>query len=385
MNRKMPPVNETRTTKLRIPLARPEVTDADREAVLQVLRTPDLSFGPKLGEFENAIARYLQIDHAIAVNSGTSALHLALRILNLPAASEVILPSFAFAAPLNVLLQEKLCPTLVDIDPATLNTTPELVEAAITPRTRAIIAIHTFGRPVDVARLRDLADRRRLFLIEDACEALGSELSSRKAGSFGHISVLAFYPNKQITTGEGGILATNSRDFADHARRLRNQGRDPSLDWYQQTEIGFSYRLSEMNCALGSEQLKRIESIVTRRQAVAEIYDQKLASIPEIVRPALSSPGCRISWFAYVVQLTSNFNAADRDALCAMLASRGIATARYFAPLHLQPVAAGLSKSSLLHTELSADRVIALPFFNELTESQMDEVCRALKESLENL
>lgn len=375
-------------TKFRIPLARPEITDADRDAVLQVLRTPDLSFGTKLGEFENAIASYLQVDHAVAVNSGTSALHLALRVLDLPADSEVILPSFAFAAPLNVLLQEKLRPVFVDIDPSTLNTTAELVEAAITPRTKAIIAIHTFGRPVDAAKLRGLADRRGLYLIEDACEALGSEIVNsegyrRKAGSFGHISVLAFYPNKQITTGEGGIFASTHREFADRARRLRNQGRDPSLDWYQQAEIGYSYRLSEMNCALGLKQLKRIESIVERRQALAALYDQKLACIPEVIRPALSAPGCRISWFVYLVQLARNFSAANRDALCAALAARGIATARYFAPLHLQPVAAGLPKATLPHTEFAADRVIALPFFNQLTESQVDEVCLALKKSLE--
>lgn len=377
-------------TRFRIPLGRPEVTDADRDAVLQVLRTPDLSFGAKLVEFENAVASYLQVDHAVAVNSGTSALHLALRVLNLPTDSEVILPSFAFAAPLNVLLQEKLRPVFVDIDPATLNTTPELVEAAITPRTKAIIAIHNFGRPVDAARLRDLADRRGLYLIEDACEALGSEIvnsegNARKAGSFGHISALAFYPNKQITTGEGGILVTARREFAEHARRLRNQGRDPSLDWYQQAEIGYSYRLSEMNCALGLEQFKRIESIVERRQALAALYDQKLSSIPEIIRPVLSAPGCRISWFVYVVQLARNFNAAARDALCSALASRGIATARYFAPLHLQPVAAGLPVASLPHSEFVADRVIALPFFNQITESQIDEVCLALKESLSHL
>ncbi|HEY1801973.1 MAG TPA: DegT/DnrJ/EryC1/StrS family aminotransferase [Terriglobales bacterium] len=372
-------------TKFHIPLARPEITDADREAVLQVLCTPDLSFGPKLTEFEEAIASYLRVDHAVAVNSGTSALHLALRTLDLPAGSEVILPSFAFAAPLNVLLQEKLTPVFVDIAPSTLNTTAELVEAAMTPRTRAIIAIHTFGRPVDAAKLRDLADRRGLYLIEDACEALGSEINGHKAGSFGHISILAFYPNKQITTGEGGILVTSSREFADHARRLRNQGRDPSLDWYQQAEIGYSYRLSEMNCALGLEQLKRIESIVERRQAIAGIYDQKLSSIPEIVRPAVFAPGCRISWFVYVVQLASIFNAADRNALCAALALRGIATARYFAPLHLQPIAAGLPISALPHTEFTADRLIALPFFNQLTESQIEEVCLALKESLGEL
>jgi len=193
-------------TKFRIPLACPEITDADREAVLQVLRTPDLSFGPKLGEFENAIASYLHVDQAVAVNSGTSALHLALRILNIPENSEVILPSFAFVAPLNVLLQEKLRPIFVDIDPAMLNTTPELVEAAITPRTKAIIAIHTFGRPVDAAKLRDLADRRGLFLIEDACEALGAEIGSRKAGSLDTSPFSPFTPTSKSPPAKAEFL-----------------------------------------------------------------------------------------------------------------------------------------------------------------------------------
>lgn len=370
-------------TKLRIPLARPDITDADREAVLQVLRTSDLSFGPKLTEFEKAVASYLRVDHAVAVNSGTSALHLALRVLDIPPHSEVILPSFAFAAPLNVLLQENLRPVFVDIDPSTFNTTSELVEAAITPKTRAIIVIHTFGRPVDVPSLRELADRHGIYLIEDACEALGTEINGRKAGSFGHVSTLAFYPNKQITTGEGGILATAERRFAEHARCLRNQGRDPSLDWYQQTEVGYSYRLSEMNCALGVTQLKRIETIVEQRQKLAQLYDQRLADIPEIVRPALTAHESRISWFVYVVRLSDDFDAGGRDSICAAMASRGIATARYFAPLHRQPIASGFVSRPLLHTKFVADRVIALPFFNQLTASQIDEVCLALQESVQ--
>jgi perosamine synthetase len=307
---------------------------------------------------------------------------LAFRLLNLPAGSEVILPSFAFAAPLNVLLQENLRPIFVDIDLSTLNTTPEIVETAITPKTKAIIAIHTFGRPLDAHKLREMADGRGLFLIEDACEALGSEIQGRKAGSFGHISVLAFYPNKQITTGEGGVLVTDKLEWAEHARRLRNQGRDPSLDWYQQAEVGFSYRLSEMNCALGLEQLKRIKNIVERRKTLAELYHARLAGISEIVRPALATPHCAISWFVYCVQITADYSVKDRDAICTSLADRGIATARYFAPLHLQPVAKNISAPQLPNTEFAADRILALPFFHELTESQIAEVCTALQESI---
>ena len=374
-----------RMTKFHIPLARPEITDADREAVLDVLRTPDLSFGPKLVEFENAVASYLHVDYAVAVNSGTSALHLALRLLDLPAGSEVILPSFAFAAPLNVLLQENSLPFLWISIPPRLTPLLNLSKPRSPTNQRNHRHPH-LGRPVDAAKLRDLADRRGLYLIEDACEALGSEImssesSGRKAGSFGHVSVLAFYPNKQITTGEGGILATNSHEFADHARPLRNQGRDPSLDWYQQAEIGYSYRLSEMNCALGLEQLKRIESIVKRRQAIAEIYDQKLASIPEIVRSALSAPGCRISWFVYVVQLTPNLMSP---------------TVMHSAPHSLRAVSPPPATSPLCICNLSRQNcacipshirnsrrgVLALPFFNQLTEFQINEVCFALKESL---
>jgi perosamine synthetase len=369
-------------SQFRIPLAKPEITDADRQAVLDVLRTPSLSFGPKLAEFENAIASYLGMAHAVAVNSGTSALHLAFRLLDLPAGSEVILPSFAFAAPLNVLLQENLRPVFVDIDPSTLNTTPEMVEAAITANTKAIIAIHTFGRPGDALRLREIADRHEIFLIEDGCEALGSEIHERKTGSFGHISILAFYPNKQITAGEGGVLVTENSKWAEHARRLRNQGRDPSLDWYQQVEVGFSYRLSEMNCTLGLEQLKRIEEIVERRKILSGIYNEKLKSIAEIIRPELVTPNCTISWFVYCVQLAPDYSAKDRDAICAALADRGIATARYFAPLHLQPVAKNISAPQLPHTEFVANRILALPFFHDLTASQITEVSTALQESI---
>jgi perosamine synthetase len=372
---------------MRIPLAQPEVTDADREAVLGVLRTPHLSFGPKLPEFESAMVAYVGQKFGVVVNSGTSALHLALRLLDLPPGSEVLLPSFAFVAPLNVLLQEKLQPVFVDIDATTLNVTPEAVAGAITSKTRAIIAIHTFGRPLAIRRLRELADRHQLALIEDACEALGAEVAGKKAGAWGDVSVLAFYPNKQITTGEGGMLLTSNMEWAERARRLRNQGRDPSLDWYQQAEAGYSYRLSEMNCALGLTQLQRIEEIVQRRQAVAEIYDSKLAGIKGIVRPPLHAPDGRLSWFSYVVQLADDFQANDRDWLCERLLARGIGAGRYFAPLHRQPVLqeATYPQRELTVTEHAAARVLALPFFPQLTETQIQEVCEALAELLGEL
>jgi len=202
---------------MRIPLARPEITDADRDAVLQVLRSPQLSMGPQLEAFEQAMCLYVGSPFAVAMNSGTSALQLALQTLDLQPGAEVILPSFAFVAPLNVLLQQRLTPVFVDIDARSLNLTPETVAAAITRQTKAVIAIHTFGRPLAIAPLRSIADRHGISLIEDACEALGAEVDGQKAGSFGDVGILAFYPNKQITTGEGGMFLTSNKGCATRA------------------------------------------------------------------------------------------------------------------------------------------------------------------------
>src|SRR5579863_8489149 len=405
----------------RIPLARPEITDADREAVMKVLRTSHLSMGPKLLEFEQTICDYTGSKHAVAVNSGTSALHIAVRALELEPGSEVILPSFTFSALLNVILQEGLQPVFVDIDPATYNTTPEFVAVAITERTRLIIAVHTFGFPVDVDALRDVALRgnsrtgrphNTIHVIEDACEALGADIRGRKAGTLGEAGMFAFYPNKQITTGEGGVLVTSNEQVALHARRLRNQGRDPALDWHQHAEIGFSCRLSDINCALGISQLARIEKIIARRQALAESYDRELARVAAIIRPSLTSAVGRISWFVYPVRLAPEFSVRDRDRICELMLKKGIATGRYFAPLHQQPVLRAQNpppsptgakrapklkgwggqvqtqsdaSSNLEQTDLVAGRVIALPFFNQLTEAQIQEVCGALAESIREL
>jgi perosamine synthetase len=381
--------------KIRIPLAKPEITDADRDAVLDVLRTPYLSMGPKLAEFEQAICDYTGCKYAIAVNSGTSALQIAVRGLGLQRGAEVVMPSFTFSALLNVVLQEGLRPKFVDIDPNTYNVTPELVAAAITARTRLVLAVHTFGFPLDVKSVREVAqshlNSRRppntIHIIEDACEALGAELRGRKVGAFADAGLFAFYPNKQITTGEGGVMVTSSEKIASQTRKLRNQGRDPDLDWLQHAEIGFSYRLSDINCALGISQLKRIEEIIARRQKLAEIYDRELAAVAGVYRPPLKSHWGRISWFVYPIRLTKEFTRADRDAVCSSMLRRGIASGRYFAPLHLQPVFVsatwrGAPKLGLTNTESVADRVITLPFFNDLTENEIQEVCGALAESI---
>ena len=391
----------------RIPLAKPEITDADREAVLEVLRTPHLSMGPKVRDFERAICDYTSCKFAVAMNSGTSALQVAVRALGIEHGAEVILPSFTFSALLNIMPGGGLEPRFVDIDAATFNTTPEFVAAAITQKTRLVIAVHTFGMPVDVERIRDIVERQnsqrpaaeKIHLIEDACEALGAEVRGRKTGSFGEAGAFAFYPNKQITTGEGGVLVTSDERLAAAAQRLRNQGRDPSLAWLQHTDIGFSYRLSDINCALGLSQLARIETIVARRQKIAELYDRALRKISDVARPALTSSIGRTSWFAYPIQLSPEFGAKDRDVICDSMLQKGIQTGKYFAPLHVQPVflsrpdtrtapvarGDGWGLHELRNTESVSPRVIALPFFNELSSEDVQEVCKALNHSIREL
>jgi perosamine synthetase len=393
---------------IRIPLAKPEITNADREAVMSVLRTPYLSMGPKVEEFERAICDYTGSAHAVAVNSGTSALQLAIRALEIERGAEVILPSFTFSAVLNVVLLEGLRPRFVDIDPATYNCTAEAVQAMGTPETQLIIAVHTFGFPVDViamqqaARALSAGRERPIHVIEDACEALGADVHGQKAGTLADAGLFAFYPNKQITTGEGGMLVTPNEKIARKAAQLRNQGRDPSLGWNSHVEVGFSYRLSDINCALGVSQLARIESTIAKRQRLAESYDLALTGVPQIVRPPLASDVGRISWFVYPVRLTGEFTAVDRDRICEAMLGKAIATGRYFAPLHQQPVIRTTAKtfttedteihrgrhteedheSRLPNTEFVADRMIALPFFNELTAEEIQEVCAALADSI---
>jgi perosamine synthetase len=389
---------------IRIPLAKPEITDSDRDAVLEVLRTPFLSMGPKLQEFEQAICDYTGSEHAVAVNSGTSALHVAVRALGLKPGAQVILPSFTFSAVLNVVLQENLHPIFVDIDPETYNTAPELAAAAITDQTQLVLAVHTFGIPAAVDELRGFIAQetrsspdQKIHLIEDACEALGSDVRGRKAGTFGDAGLFAFYPNKQITTGEGGVLITSDERMAARAQQLRNQGRDPALSWHQHAQIGFSYRLPDINCALGVSQLRRIEAVIEKRQKLAQIYDRELTGVADVRRPPLTSNVGRISWFVYPIRLMAEFGARDRDWICKSMLRKGIATGRYFAPLHRQPVLDshpfppcrakgwGSRLGTLPQTEFVADRVIALPFFNQLTEAEIQEVCGALDESIREL
>ncbi|HUK27510.1 MAG TPA: DegT/DnrJ/EryC1/StrS family aminotransferase [Candidatus Acidoferrales bacterium] len=364
---------------MRVPLSSPDISEADIQAVCDVLRTARLSLGPKLQEFESAIARYIQISNAVAVNSGTSALHLCVRALGIGEGDEVIVPSFAFIAVANAVRYERATPVFVDIEEETLNLDPCRVEAAITPRTKAIIVVHTFGCPASMSEILDIAQRHHLRVIEDGCEAIGAEFDGKRVGTLGDVGVFAFYPNKQITTGEGGVVVTEDNAIANLVRKLRNQGRDHTGDGHQHSELGYNYRISDINCALGLEQLKRIGPILKRREAIARTYDELLRGRLQLRLPPLTIPLRTISWFVYVVRLGMEFTELQRDWIVGEMRSRGIGVGRYFAPIHLQPIyRTGSIPFVLPFTENIASRTLALPFFNQVQEHQVKEVCATL-------
>ncbi|MGH9738011.1 MAG: DegT/DnrJ/EryC1/StrS family aminotransferase [Candidatus Acidiferrales bacterium] len=365
---------------MKIPLAAPEITEDDIEAVAKVLRTSRLSLGPKLEEFERHVATYIGARDAVAVSSGTTALHLCMRAMGVKPGDEVIVPSFAFIAVANAVRYEGGIPIFADIDPKTMDIDPPQIEAVITSRTVGIVVVHTFGCPADLAEILRLAKRHGLFVIEDACEALGAEYDKRKVGIHGDAGVFGFYPNKQITTGEGGMLVTNNSWTAHSARQLRNQGRSDAEDWFEHTALGYNYRIAEMNCALGIEQMKRIEQTLAKRESVARAYDDRLKSCRDMTLPIIDFARGRISWFSYVVRLSASLGREHRDWIFRELIGREIGCGRYFAPIHQQPAYRKSSEAvpSLPVTEFAADRALALPFFNGINNVQIAEVCSTL-------
>lgn len=370
---------------MKIPLASPDITDAEIAAVTAVLRTSSLSLGPQMESFERAFATYLGTPHAVAVSSGTAGLHLCIRALGIGEGDEVIVPSFTFIAAANAIRYERATPVFVDIEADSLNISPAGIERAITPKTRAILVVHTFGRPAEMEAILDIARCHNLAIIEDACEAIGAEYDGQKAGLFGDAAVFGFYPNKQITTGEGGMVVTRRPELAERIRALRNQGRYDSEDWLQHAELGYNYRLSEINCALGLAQLKRIDEILKQREQVAQLYQKHLANVDGLMLPVLEAPRTRISWFVYVVRLGATFAKDNRDTIMATLIAAGIGCGRYFAPIHMQAAYSAWRSASLPVTEAQACRTIALPFFNRLTEDEIAYVCMEMCGALRNV
>jgi perosamine synthetase len=352
--------------------------------VVSVLRSPRLSLGLKMEEFEELVCRLTGQNFGIAVSSGTAGLHLCIRALGIGAGDEVIVPSFTFVAVANAVRYEGATPVFVDIESRHLNIDARCIEAAITSRTRAIVAVHTFGCPADMQAILAIAGRHRLFVIEDACEAIGATWRGKPVGSFGDAAVFAFYPNKQITTGEGGMVVTGNPRLAREIRAMRNHGRYESDDWHQHSILGYNYRLSEIQCALGCAQMRRIGEILERREWVAGRYSELLRDVSGLVLPPLKLPDARISSFVYVVRLAEQFGREQRDAIARALQERGIGCGRYFAPIHSQPAYADLqARRPLPVTESVSARTLALPFFTRLDEESMRRVAGTLREAIE--
>ena len=370
---------------MQIHLSRPDITEKEIEAVCEVLRSPNLSLGPKVGEFENAFAKYIGKKRAVSVNSGTSGLFLCMLASGLGEGDEVITTPFTFIATSNTIMMTGAKPVFADIDPVTLNIDPVKLESLITGRTKAIMPVEVFGSPADFDRICNVADKHKLIIIEDSCEALGSELNGKKAGTFGDMSVFAFYPNKQITTGEGGMILTDRDDFADMCVSLRNQGRGKEGGWLSHERLGYNFRLSDINCALGIVQLSRIEEIKAKRRKVAKWYQEMLAGDGRLIVPE-EPKGCSMNWFVFVVRLCDGYSRNQRDAVLDALRGRGIQVSNYFSPVHLQKFMAekyGYKKGDFPVTESVSDRTIALPFYNNLAKAQIGFVCEQLKDILD--
>lgn len=366
-----------------VPLFRPSLTDAESRAAQRVLASGWLSQGRELAAFEGLVAERAGRRFAVGVNSGTSALQLCLEALGVRPGDEVVTTPFTFIATVNAILAAGAVPVFVDIDPATWNLDPGMLEAALTPRTRGVLPVEALGSVAFFDRYERFARQHGLWMLEDSCEALGGWLGDRPAGSFGDCSVFGFFPNKQVTTGEGGVALTDDPTLFERMATLRNHGRNARGEL---VELGYNYKLPELSAAIGVEQLRRLPELLERRRRVAQAYNERLREVDELHLPP--SPGCdppTASWFAYVVRLGDRFGRPARDRIMGEMQARGIGCSYYFAPAHLQPhvrARCGLERGSLPVCEHVSDRTLSLPFFADLAEPEIDRVCETLKSCL---
>ncbi|MDI6739435.1 MAG: DegT/DnrJ/EryC1/StrS family aminotransferase [Candidatus Edwardsbacteria bacterium] len=365
-----------------IKLASPDITAKEINAVVKVLKSGSLSLGPEIPKFEQAFARYVGRKHAVAVSSGTAALHLITRALGLNAGDEVITTPFSFAASLNCILYAGARPVLADIGTDTFNIDPAKVLKAITPRTKAILAVDVFGLPADYPALEKICRERHLHLIEDSCEALGASCAGRRAGSFGIAATFGFYPNKQITTGEGGMAVCDDGALAGQIRSLRNQGRAFMGGWMAHQVMGYNYRMSDIAAALGRVQLSRIGALLKRREQLARryrtLFQKDLPAFAVLPEPK----GYKRSWFVFVILVPPVLKGEPRDRLITELKKRGIQCAHYFPALHCQPYVQkelGYKKGDFPAAENIADRSLAIPFHHGLSLADQKKVVRTIK------
>jgi dTDP-4-amino-4,6-dideoxygalactose transaminase len=377
-----------------IPLARPELGDREEELLLEVVRSGSLSLGPKLDQFERDFASWLGDGYAVAVSSGTAALHLGVRALGWGEGDEIVTSPLSFVASANCLLYEGATPVFCDIDPVTLTLNPAAAAAAVGERTAGILPVHIFGYPVDRTALTELAAEHDLQLLEDACQALGGvDATGQRIGMAGNLTTFAFYANKQMTTGEGGILITRDEETAERARSERNQGRAPDMGQVEHDRLGFNYRLTDLQAAIGIAQVERLDEMLNARDNVAALYRERLTQLgaapageedaDDLILPCENSGEARRSWFVFCVQLPPT---SDRQAVIDALAERGIASKAYLPCIHLLPPYRerfGFAGGEFPVAERFAERSLALPFFTSMTEGQVDRVCTALAEALD--
>ena len=363
-----------------IPLAQPDIGPREEELVLEVLHSGMLSLGPMGPRFERAFADWVGTKHAAAVSSGTAGLHLGLVRAGVGPGDEVITSPFSFISSANCALHAGAGVAFADIDPVTFNIDPAALEAAITPRTKAIVPVHIFGQPCDIEAISAIAERHGLAIVEDGAEALGAVRQGRKIGTHGAPTIFAFYPNKQMTTGEGGIVTTDDDDVLEDILSLRNQGRADSGAWLEHDRLGWNYRMDDLSAAVGLAQVERLDEILGKRAAVADRYSALLAGLPGVTLPCVIEGDVR-SWFVYTVLLEPG---VDRNAVIGLLAARGIASKPYLPSIHLQPLyrGRGHQPGEFPISEAISARALALPFFGNLTPEQQERVVTALTDIL---
>jgi perosamine synthetase len=365
-----------------IGLSAPWIDGREEELVLATLRSGQLSLGPMIDRFEAALAERVEAPFVAAVSNGTAGLHLCVRLAGVGPGDEVVTTPFSFVASANCVLYEGANPVFADIDPNTLNLDPAAVEAAITPRTKAILPVHIFGYPAELAELEAIAARHGLAIVEDACQALGSAYRGRPVGSSGHPAVFGFYPNKQMTTGEGGAVAVASEQEWELLKSLSNQGRSDSGEWLTHSRLGYNYRLGDLAAALGLAQLERLDEILAARGEVAARYGALLAGVEGVETPLADDEAHRRSWFVYVVKLPSG---SDRNGVIARLAADGVASKPYLPSIHLQPYYRerfGYREGMLPVAEDASSRTLALPFHSRLSAEDQERVVEALAGAL---
>jgi perosamine synthetase len=373
-------------TDASIPLARPVIGEAEEQAVLAVLRSGQLSLGPRLAEFEREFAARVGAPHASAVSSGTAGLHLALRAVDVGDGDEVITSPFSFVASANAALYERARPVFADIDPVTLNLDPDAAAAAVGARTRALLPVHIFGYPADTPAFERIAAAHGLAIVEDACEALGAVHGDGvPVGGRGHPAVFGFYANKQLTTGEGGMVTLADAALKQRIDSERNQGRAPDMGWLEHDRLGFNYRLSDIACALGIAQLGHLEQMLADRARVARLYREGLSEVEGLQTPCVDNAGDVRAWFVFVVQLPRG---VARDAVIRALASAGIQSKPYLPAIHLMPFyreLMGYREGQFPVCEDVASRSLALPFFPVMRSGEVERVIEALRGALARL